>query len=90
MGKTRFEYDIAKSHANRDKHGIDFDEASSLWQDSNLICLPSTVKTDELRLLFIGQIKSKHWTAIVTQRGDSLRIISVRRSRKSEVDLYES
>ena len=64
MGKTRFEYDIAKSHANRDKYGIDFDEALALWKDSNLVCLPSTVKTDELRLLFIGQIKSKHWTAI--------------------------
>jgi uncharacterized DUF497 family protein len=31
----------------------------------------------------------RHWTAIITYRGDACRIISVRRSRKEEIDLYE-
>ncbi|MET4696454.1 BrnT family toxin [Endozoicomonas lisbonensis] len=90
MGNTQFEYDEAKSLTNKDKHGIDFDEATTLWEDDKLVCLPSKVKTDEKRLLFIGQIGTKHWTAIATKRGESLRIISVRRSRKNEVDIYES
>lgn len=90
MGNTQFEYDEEKSLANKDKHGIDFAQAANLWEDDRLICLQSKVKTDEERLLFIGKITTKHWTAIATQRGDCLRIISVRRSRKNEVNLYES
>ncbi|PWN54835.1 hypothetical protein DEH80_15330 [Abyssibacter profundi] len=31
----------------------------------------------------------KHWSAVVTYRGDKIRIISVRRSRRQEVELYE-
>ena len=90
MGKPQFEYDEAKSRTNMDKHGIDFDEAMALWEDCKLVCLQSKVKTDEVRLLFIGQINTKHWTAIVTRRGENIRIISVRRSRKNEVSIYES
>ena len=29
----KFEYDPDKSAANREKHGIDFDEAQALWND---------------------------------------------------------
>lgn len=90
MGNAEFEYDEYKSLTNKDKHGINFDEAIALWKDSKLVCLKLKVKTDEVRLLFIGQIQAKHWTAIATRRGEKVRIISVRRSRKKEVAIYES
>jgi len=45
---------------------------------------------DEQRLLIIGFIGSKHWTAIITYRQTRVRIISVRRSRDDERELYES
>jgi uncharacterized DUF497 family protein len=46
---------------------------------------------EESRFLYIGLIESKHWTAITTHRErNTTRIISVRRSRKQEVELYES
>ncbi|MCD1629151.1 MULTISPECIES: BrnT family toxin [Marinobacter] len=32
----------------------------------------------------------KHWSAVVTYREGRIRLISVRRSRKKEVELYES
>jgi uncharacterized DUF497 family protein len=38
----------------------------------------------------IGCIDNKHWSAVITYRESNIRIISVRRSRKSEVKLYES
>ena len=73
----------------RKKHGIDFYEAQSLWDDPDLIEIP--VKTsDEPRFLVIGKISGKHWAGIITYRGEKIRIISVRRSRKEEVDVYES
>jgi uncharacterized DUF497 family protein len=37
-----FEYDRAKSAANKAKHGIDFEEAQALWQDGRAIQVPVT------------------------------------------------
>lgn len=83
-----FEFDPTKSDGNKKKHGIDFDEAQLLWNDPDLIEIP--VKTsDEPRFLAIGKISGKHWSGIITYRDGTIRIISVRRSRKEEVDLYE-
>jgi len=45
---------------------------------------------DEPRFLVIGQISGKHWSAVITYRGSSVRLISVRRARIEEVALYES
>ncbi|MBI5630767.1 MAG: BrnT family toxin [Elusimicrobia bacterium] len=45
---------------------------------------------DEARVLFVGRIGGKHWSAISTYRGARVRIISVRRSRDQERELYES
>lgn len=84
-----FEYDPRKSQSNLEKHGIDFDFAQELWQDPNLIVI-SAKTTDEPRSLVIGKIGEKHWSAVITHRTPKIRIISVRRSRKAEVTLYES
>jgi len=84
-----FEYDNNKSTSNLKKHGIDFAAAQELWGDPELIEL-QVKSEDELRFLVIGIISKKHWTAVITYRGRTIRIISVRRSRKKEVELYES
>jgi len=84
-----FEYDNNKSTSNLKKHGIDFVSAQKLWVDPELI--EFQVKSeDEPRFLVIGLIANKHWSAVITHRGSTIRIISVRRSRKTEVELYES
>jgi len=84
-----FEYDENKSQSNLDKHNIDFVEAQKLWDDPNTFVIPATTE-DETRFLIIGKIGDKHWTAVITYRGQNTRIISVRRSRKEEVAFYES
>ncbi|WP_081701841.1 BrnT family toxin [Oleidesulfovibrio alaskensis] len=84
-----FEYDKNKSQSNAVKHGIDFEAAKALWDDPELLEIPAKT-TDELRCLIIGMIGGKHWSAVITKRGRATRIISVRRSRKEEVALYES
>lgn len=45
--------------------------------------------TDEPRFLVIGRIHRKHWSAVITYRGQTIRLISVRRSRLEKVQLYE-
>ena len=84
-----FEFDSKKSDDNKKKHGIDFYEAEALWDDPDLMEIPVKV-SDEPRYLVIGKISGKHRSGIITFRGEKIRIISVRRSRKEEVDTYES
>lgn len=83
-----FEFDPAKSAANKAKHGIDFDEARELWSDQERVFAPALVGS-EPRFVAIGKIGGRIWTAIFTWRGDRVRIISVRRARKYEAEHYE-
>lgn len=83
-----FEFDASKSESNELKHGIDFREAQALWLDPDLIEVEANT-VDEPRFLIIGVIAERHWSAVVTYRADRVRIISVRRARKEEVELYE-
>ncbi len=83
-----FEFDTAKSKANKKKHGIDFVEAQALWEDPDLIEVPA-ITTDEPRFLVVGKIAETHWSGVITYRGERIRIISVRRSREEEVKIYE-
>lgn len=84
-----FEFDPVKSESNRIKHDIDFLEAQALWSDPMLLEIPAKT-TDEPRYLVIGLLGDKHWSAVMTYRGDKIRLISVRRARAEEVALYES
>jgi uncharacterized DUF497 family protein len=85
----KFEFDPKKSDANQTKHGIDFIEAQELWNDIDYLEIPAKT-TDEPRFLVIGKIGEKHWTGIITYRNDNIRIISMRRARNEEIELYES
>ena len=84
-----FDYDANKSNSNREKHGIDFDFAQALWDDEDRIEIPAKTQ-DEPHFLVIGKINEKHWSAVITYRSENVRIISVRRSRDEEIEIYES
>ena len=69
-----FEFDDRKSLRNKQKHGIDFIQAQTLWDDLDLIEIPARTD-DEPRYLVIGKITGRHWSGIITYRGDRIRII---------------
>jgi len=83
-----FEWDDNKSLSNKDKHGIDFSSATELWNDTKRIDIETSYPIENRNIL-IGKIGEKYWTAIFTRRSTGIRIIPVRRARKSEVSLYE-
>jgi len=85
----QFEFDSVKSKSNKKKHGIDFIEAQALWDDTDLLEIPART-TDEQRFLVIGKIEATHLSGIITYRNENIRIISVRRARDEEIELYES
>ncbi|MBX3531740.1 MAG: BrnT family toxin [Rhizobiaceae bacterium] len=82
-----FEFDPAKSVANKDKHGIDFEEAQALWADEKRVMVPARDE-QEPRFMVIGMIGQRCWSAVCVMRGDILRIISVRRAREQETETY--
>lgn len=86
--RVPFEFNLAKSQANKAKHGIDFEEAQEIWNDENAI-EGKTPHSQEERFYRIGRIGRQGWTAIFTYREGNIRIISVRRARKSEQAAYE-
>lgn len=71
-----FEYDENKSNINKQKYGIDFKEAQLLWLDNNRIEIKAN-STNEFRMMIIGKIREKYWSAIITYRQNKIRIISV-------------
>lgn len=83
-----FEFDSAKSAANKAKHGIDFVEAQTLWQNQR-IEIQAKIAGGEIRYAVLGEINKKHYTIIITYRGTHVRIISARRSRNNEIAIYE-
>jgi len=86
---VKFEFDPKKSCVNLEKHGIDFQQAQLLWDDTDYIEIPLKM-SDEARFLVIGRLEGEIWSGIITYRGETIRLISVRRSRKEERALYES
>ena len=83
-----FDFDPEKSASNKEKHGIDFVDAQALWEDPDLVEVPAP-DVDDPRFLVVGRIAGKHWSGIITYREECIRIISVRRSRAEEVEIYE-
>jgi uncharacterized DUF497 family protein len=85
----QFIFDKNKSGINKTKHGIDFVEAQKLWLDEFRVIIPAKI-VGEPRYLIIAKISDKHWSAIFTIRQNKIRIISVRRSRENEKEIYNS
>jgi uncharacterized protein len=84
-----YECDKVKSETNKIKHGIDFETAINLWSDNDRIIIPAKT-TGEQRFLLAAKLNKTFWSAVYTHRKDKIRIISVRKSRKNEKDLYNS
>ena len=85
----KFEWDDDKNSSNKTKHGIDFETAKGLWLDENRVEIKVPYPIED-RWIVIGKLQKKIWTAIYTIRSESFRIISVRRARKKEEELYEN
>lgn len=84
-----FKFDPRTSEDNKKMHAVDFVEVQALWDDPDLLEIPARTENDP-RFLVIGKIGGKHWSGIITHREEKVRIISVRRARNEEIELYES
>jgi hypothetical protein len=76
----KFEWDINKASSNEKKHGVTFEEASTVLSDFLSITIPDPLHpTDEERLVTIGQSDKQRTLVVVhTERSNFIRLISAR------------
>ena len=87
-----FEWDPPKNRSNIEKHGVSFEEASTVFQDTLSLTIDDPLHSiDEERLILIGMSqKNRILVVVYTERGDNIRIISARKTTKNEREYYES
>ena len=89
----RFDWDPDKSESNFIKHGITFEEASTVFDDEYALTLYDEEHSDdEDRFVIIGISRSfvELFVCHCYRNGDEItRIISARRATKNEIKLYE-
>jgi len=85
----KFEYDTKKSLSNKQKYGIGFEEVKLLWNDDKMVEIKTSYE-DEERFINIGNITTKMYAVVTTYRKEDIRIISARRAREKEIEIYES
>ena len=92
MRDINFEWDENKNLINQRKHGIDFDEAKTVFYDDNAILFDDPEHSaEEDRFLILGI--SKHENLCIVSHcyrmGDHvIRIISARKATKNEIKTY--
>ena len=86
---AKFEWDPIKSESNKNKHQISFIEAIQIWEGPHLdISDIARAKDGETRSATLGVIKGLVFLAIWTYRNKTIRLISVRRARQYEEEIY--
>jgi hypothetical protein len=87
----RFEWNRSKALLNIRKHGIAFEEASTVFGDSLSLTIPDTFHSiGEERFITIGtSVKGRILVVVHTDRYDVIRIISARKATRNERNQYE-
>jgi uncharacterized DUF497 family protein len=83
-----FEWDEVKRRANLEKHRLDFDDAWLVLSDVFLKMQARSVG-DEVRYRAVGYVRQNLVAIVYTMRGETFRIISMRKARDDERRLYD-
>lgn len=86
-----FEWDPAKARQNLQKHGVSFEEASSVFYDPLAVTgVDPDHSEGEERLITFGMSSQGRLLVVSqTERGEAIRIISARVATQSERRIYE-
>jgi uncharacterized DUF497 family protein len=92
MDNAIFQWDDHKAKINLHKHGVDFEEGVTVFNDPLLATMPDAEHSEnEQRFVSIGiSVKGTVLVIVYTERNEKTRIISCRKATKSEVKFYEN
>jgi uncharacterized DUF497 family protein len=87
----RFEWDAAKARKDLRKHGVSFDEASSVFYDRLAVTGADPDHSEgEVRLVSFGRSAQARLLVVAhTERNEVVRIISSRTATAYEREIYE-
>ena len=86
----KFEWDEAKREANIRKHAIDFVGVEEVFKGYTVTIEDGRIDYSEQRFITLGQMQGRVVVVIHTERGDSIRTISIRKATKYEQKFYFS
>ncbi len=84
-----FEWDINKATENLDKHGIDFADTLTVFEDYNAITIDDPYYNEERHITIGMDAYGSILVVVYTWRGSNIRIISARKATKKERKYYE-
>ncbi len=88
VGFGNFEWDEDKARSNLEKHGVSFEEASSVFLDPHFLATDDPTALD--RFIALGFSRLARLLFVVhLERGEKVRIVSARRASRSERKTYE-
>lgn len=85
---SRFEWDDEKARSNLRKHGVAFGLLEHFEFETAIEWIDDRDDHGEERIIIVGVIGSKLFTLVYTLRGTTIRVISLRKASKKEVDKY--
>jgi uncharacterized DUF497 family protein len=86
----RIEYDASKSRRNIEQRGISFDSATELLDSDPLVIEDRRRDYRERRFIAYGWLGDRLHVCVYTLRGDTYRIISLRRANRREIIAYRA
>jgi uncharacterized protein len=91
MPDLQFEWDEAKAADNFEKHGVTFDEASSVFRDplGKLVPDPTDPSGEDRAIMMGSSDRGRLLLIVFTERADRIRIISARDATRRERHGYE-
>jgi len=87
---VKLAFDPAKDATNRAKHGVSLGAAARLDWNLVLAKLDSRADYGEPRRIGYGPIGRRLYCVVFVDRGDTRRIISLRKANNREIDRYEA
>ena len=84
----KFEWDDAKARANLRKHGIDFADAATVFDDESALTVPDPGFDEDRYVTMAVDAPGRLLVVVYTWRHDRIRIISARKAGPSETRAY--
>jgi hypothetical protein len=83
------EWDDDKADANAAKHGVCFDDVFAFDWSTALETIDDRADYGENRWIALGRIDTRVHVLVYTTRSDTIRVISLRKANRKEVQHYE-
>ena len=84
-----YEWDSAKAEINEAKHGVAFEAALDFDWDTALVAEDDRFDYGEPRFIAFGLIADRLHVLVYTMRGETVRIISLRKANEKEETIYD-